>query len=114
MREWQEAFDKYQRTPEYRHVNAGMALDEFKRIFWWEYVHRLLGRADRRRVPRAVPVVPAAPEDPAGLRAGRSPASSCSAALQGALGWYMVQSGLVDDPRVSQFRLTAHLGARVR
>jgi cytochrome c oxidase assembly protein subunit 15 len=41
---WQELFDKYRLTPEYLQVNQGMGLDEFKRIFWWEYVHRLLGR----------------------------------------------------------------------
>ena len=43
--QWQEAFAKYQLTPEYRQVNAGMSLAEFKGIFWWEYFHRLLGRA---------------------------------------------------------------------
>src|SRR5436190_4498288 len=41
---WQQTFDKYRLTPEYREVNAGMSLDAFKRIFWWEYFHRLLGR----------------------------------------------------------------------
>src|SRR5262252_2299820 len=43
--DWDAAFAKYRATPEYRQVNAGMALPEFKRIFWWEYAHRLLGRA---------------------------------------------------------------------
>src|SRR4051812_49578066 len=42
--EWQETFAKYQQTPEFRHVNYRMSLDEFKGIFWWEYFHRLLGR----------------------------------------------------------------------
>src|SRR5262244_740735 len=42
---WQELFEKYQRTPEYQKLNRGMPLDEFKSIFWWEYFHRLLGRA---------------------------------------------------------------------
>ena len=107
--DWQQAFAKYQATPEFRDVNHAMTLGEFKRIFWWEYFHRLLGRAIgvafllpylwflvRRRIPRgfAWPL--------AGIFA--------LGALQGALGWFMVQSGLVDDPRVSQFRLTAHLG----
>src|SRR5205809_335642 len=41
---WNEAFAKYQATPEYRQVNRGMSIDAFKGIFWWEYVHRLLGR----------------------------------------------------------------------
>jgi cytochrome c oxidase assembly protein subunit 15 len=107
--QWQQAFAKYQQTPEYRLVNHDMTIEGFKRIFWWEYFHRLLGRAigvvfllpfvyfvARRRIARRYvkPLV----------------AIFVLGALQGAMGWYMVQSGLVDDPRVSQFRLTAHLG----
>jgi cytochrome c oxidase assembly protein subunit 15 len=107
--DWNEAFTKYQQTPEFRQVNHAMTLAEFKGIFWWEYFHRLLGRAIggvfllpylwfllRNRVPRgyAWPL--------AGIFA--------LGALQGLVGWLMVKSGLVDDPRVSQFRLTAHLG----
>ena len=107
--DWSEAFAKYRQTPEFREVNHAMALPEFKRIFWWEYFHRLLGRfigaafllpylwfLARGRIPRSL----------------RWPLAGIFAlgALQGALGWFMVQSGLVDDPRVSQFRLTAHLG----
>ena len=110
--DWDEAFARYKATPEYRQVNAGMTLPEFKRIFWWEYAHRLLGRAIgaafllpflwfvvRRRLPPGY-AVPLATIFVLG-------------GAQGALGWYMVQSGLVDDPRVSQFRLTAHLGLAV-
>ena len=106
--QWQQAFDKYKLTPEYKLVNAGMTLAEFKRIFWWEYVHRLLGRLIglafllpylyflvRRRIP------PGLGWKLLGL--------FVLGGLQGALGWFMVQSGLVDDPRVSPFRLTAHL-----
>src|SRR6185503_18836482 len=106
---WQEAFGKYRQTPEYRLVNPGMILDGFKSIFWWEYVHRLLGRligaafllplvwfALRGRITRAL--------------TWRLAVIFGLGALQGALGWYMVQSGMVDDPRVSQYRLTAHLG----
>lgn len=106
---WQDAFARYQRTPEYQQVNRGMSLDEFKGIFWWEYAHRLLGRLigvvfllpllwflARRRIPPG--------------NATRLGAVFVLGGLQGAMGWYMVQSGLVDDPRVSQFRLTAHLG----
>ena len=106
---WQEAFAKYRSTPEFHQVNHAMDLAAFKGIFWWEYFHRLLGRligiaffvplawfALRRRVPASL--VPAL----AGILA--------LGALQGAMGWYMVQSGLVDDPRVSHLRLTAHLG----
>ena len=107
--QWQATFDKYQLTPEYRKVNKGMSLDEFKGIFWWEYFHRLLGRLigvafllpllwflARRRIRRA------AGAELAGI--------FVLGGLQGAMGWYMVKSGLVDDPRVSQYRLTAHLG----
>ena len=106
--DWQQAFDKYKLTPEYREVNRGMSLAAFKGIFWWEYFHRLLGRVigvafllpylwflARRRIPE-------------GYRAGLA-AIFVLGALQGAMGWYMVKSGLTDDPRVSQFRLTAHL-----
>jgi len=106
---WNEAFLNYQATPEYREVNRGMTLDGFKTIFWWEYAHRLLGRAVgavfllpllwftlRRKLPK-------------GLGA-RLLAIFALGGLQGALGWYMVQSGLVDDPRVSQIRLALHLG----
>jgi cytochrome c oxidase assembly protein subunit 15 len=107
--QWQETFDKYKLTPEYREVNRGMSLAEFKGIFWWEYYHRLLGRLigvafllpylwflARRRIPPGY--------------AGRLAGIFVLGGLQGAMGWYMVKSGLVDDPRVSQFRLTAHLG----
>ena len=107
--QWAETFAKYQATPEYSQVNRGMTLDAFKSIFWWEYCHRLLGRSigvafllpllgfiARRRIP-------------AGL-APKLVGIFALGALQGAMGWYMVQSGLVDDPRVSQLRLTAHLG----
>ena len=105
---WREAFRKYQDTPQFRQVNPHMDLDGFKRIFWWEYVHRLLGRligaafllplawfAARGRVSRALTW------KLAGIFA--------LGGLQGAMGWYMVQSGLVDDPRVSQYRLATHL-----
>jgi len=105
---WQEAFVKYQATPEYRQVNHGMDLAEFKGIFWWEYAHRLLGRAIGLAfiVPYAVFLVRRRiPHGYAGALFGLFVLGG----LQGALGWYMVQSGLVDDPRVSQFRLTAHL-----
>jgi cytochrome c oxidase assembly protein subunit 15 len=106
--DWQAAFAKYQATPEYQLVNHGMSVEEFKGIFWWEYAHRLLGRliggaflvplvwfALRGAIPRGY--------------GGKLLAIFVLGGLQGALGWYMVKSGLVDDPRVSQFRLTAHL-----
>ena len=107
--QWQSAFARYQATPEYQQVNAGMSLASFKGIFWWEYIHRLLGRLIgivfivpllwfvlRRNIPSGY--------------AGRLGAIFVLGGLQGAMGWYMVKSGLIDEPRVSQFRLTAHLG----
>lgn len=107
--DWQRLFEKYQATPEYQRVNRGMGLAGFKRIFWWEYVHRLLGRligvvfllplvwfALRGRIERS--------------RLPHFAILFVAGGLQGALGWYMVKSGLVDDPRVSHYRLTAHLG----
>ena len=107
--DWNDAFAKYQLTPEYQQVNKGMALSEFQRIFWWEYCHRLLGR-----LVGVVFLVPflwflARRKIPPGYGARLAVIFALGAA-QGALGWFMVKSGLVDDPRVSQFRLTAHLG----
>ena len=106
--QWLETFGKYQLTPEYRKVNHAMSLDEFKGIFWWEYFHRLLGRM--------IGVVFLLPllwfwwrghiDRPLTLKLA---GIFVLGGLQGAMGWYMVKSGLVDDPRVSQFRLTAHL-----
>ena len=107
--QWHEAFAKYQLTPEYQKVNKGMSLAAFKGIFWWEYFHRLLGRAIG--VVFLVPLLwfivrRSIPPGLAPMLVG----IFVLGALQGAMGWYMVQSGLVDDPRVSHFRLTAHLG----
>jgi len=106
--DWQALFLKYQQTPEYQKVNPGMTLDGFKGIFWLEYFHRLLGRLIG--VAFFVPFVyflwRRALALPLALKLGGIFALG---ALQGAMGWYMVKSGLVDDPRVSQYRLTAHL-----
>jgi cytochrome c oxidase assembly protein subunit 15 len=107
--DWQSAFAKYQATPEYQQVNKGMELSEFKGIFWWEYFHRLLGRLIG--VAFFVPYLwfLARRQIPPGY-GWRLLGIFVLGGLQGAMGWYMVKSGLVDDPRVSQFRLTAHLG----
>lgn len=109
---WQETFHKYKQFPEYQKVNHAMDLHEFKSIFWFEYAHRVLGRsigvafllpflwfAIRRRLKRELwPKL-------AGM--------FLLGGLQGLLGWYMVKSGLIDRPRVSQYRLTAHLSLAV-
>ena len=107
--QWSEVFEKNQVTPEYRQVNRGMSLAAFKSIFWCEYFHRLLGRTIG--IVFLVPLLwfivrRSMPPGLAPMLVG----IFVLGALQGAMGWYMVQSGLVDDPRVSHFRLTAHLG----
>lgn len=108
QQEWEDTFEKYKLTPEYQQVNHRMALAEFKGIFYWEYWHRVLGRL--------VGVVFLLPFLYFWLRRKLAPALVPKllgifvlGGLQGAMGWYMVKSGLVDDPRVSHYRLTAHL-----
>lgn len=107
--QWEETFQSYQQFPEFQYKNSTMSLEEFKGIFWFEYMHRLLGRligviffvpmlyfvarghVSRRLKPKLIAIF-------------------ALGGLQGLLGWYMVKSGLVNDPHVSQYRLTAHLG----
>jgi len=107
--QWMETFAKYQLTPEYKQVNFGMSLAEFKGIFWWEYFHRLLGRLIGIVffVPYAWFLLRKRLDSTTAWKLG---GILLLGAAQGAMGWYMVKSGLVDDPRVSHFRLTAHLG----
>lgn len=110
--QWEAAFTDYQRFPEYREINAGMTLDDFRTIFLIEYFHRLWGRVigvaflvpfvfffargwiDKHLLPRLLFMF-------------------VLGGLQGGLGWYMVKSGLVDEPDVSAYRLTAHLALAV-
>src|SRR5690606_9871833 len=106
--EWQEEFDKYRQIPEYQQINRGMSLDAFKFIFWWEWAHRMLargvgivfalplaffwltGRLERHVKPKLVGIL-------------------ALGGLQGAIGWWMVSSGLVERVDVSQVRLAIHL-----
>lgn len=106
--QWQEEFLKYQQIPEYQQLNLGMTLSEFKQIYWWEWAHRLLarlvavafllpliwlwatGRIERALRPQLVGIF---------LLGG----------LQGAVGWWMVASGLTERTDVSQYRLATHL-----
>ena len=106
--QWEEVFQKYQQSPEYRHVNLGMSLTEFKAIFWWEYVHRLLGRIMGFAfiIPLGVFIARRQLERQDILKLS---VLFVLGGLQGLLGWYMVKSGLVKIPQVSHFRLTAHL-----
>ena len=107
--DWAVLFEKYQATPEYRLVNSGMALAGFKQIFWWEYAHRLMAR-----LAGFVFLLPllwfAWSGKVSGNLTRRLAILFVLGGLQGALGWYMVASGLVDDPHVSPLRLAGHLG----
>jgi cytochrome c oxidase assembly protein subunit 15 len=105
---WQAEFAAYQHSPQYQLVNTGMTMADFKTIFFWEYVHRLLGRAIglvfalpliwfawKRAIPKGY-----------GWKLVAIFGLGC---LQGAIGWWMVASGLVDRPEVSHIRLAIHL-----
>jgi cytochrome c oxidase assembly protein subunit 15 len=107
--DWEALFARYRETPEFRLVNFQMTLEGFKGIFWLEYLHRLLGRAVgfvfllpylwfllRGRLERPL--------------AWKLAGIFFLGALQGAMGWIMVQSGLIEDPKVDPVRLSAHLG----
>jgi heme a synthase len=106
--EWQRVFALYQQIPEYQEINRGMSLEEFRGIFWLEYVHRLWGRL--------IGVVFLLPLLWFWLRRRLRPGLSrqlwgifALGALQGLMGWYMVASGFADRTDVSQYRLVAHL-----
>ena len=110
--DWQTLFAEYRATPEFQKLNAWMGLDDFKTIFWWEYIHRLWGRL--------IGLVFALPLAwfwwKGRLASWLKPwllLALALGALQGVVGWWMVVSGLVDDPYVSHFRLAAHLGLAV-
>jgi cytochrome c oxidase assembly protein subunit 15 len=110
--DWAAEFEKYRQIPEYEIVNRGMSLEAFKRIYWWEWGHRFLGR-----MVGAVFLLPLIFFAATG-RVGRALGLKLAGlfvlgGLQGALGWYMVKSGLADRIDVSQYRLAAHLGLAV-
>ncbi len=110
--QWLAEFALYRQSPEYRYVNIGMTVEGFKSIFWLEYIHRMIGRfiglafllpflyfwirgkIERGLLPKLI-------------------AMFILGGMQGVLGWFMVASGLSEDPHVSQYRLTAHLGLAV-
>jgi cytochrome c oxidase assembly protein subunit 15 len=105
---WAAEFTKYKTSPEYELVNKGMSLDEFKRIYWWEWVHRLLGR-----LIGAAFLIPLVFFQLRGwIEPGIKWRLWCIfglGALQGAIGWWMVASGLVGRVDVAQERLAVHL-----
>jgi heme a synthase len=106
---WQVEFDKYKQIPQYQLLNSHFELSDFKRIYFWEYIHRLIGRLiglvflipflyfyvkkriSKELMPRLIVMF-------------------LLGALQGAIGWYMVSSGLTENTRVSHYRLALHLG----
>ena len=106
-KQWSAEFEAYKTIPQYREMNRGMSLDEFKTIFWWEWSHRLLGRTIgmvfllpflwflwRGILPRDLK--------------RRLWVIFCLGGLQGAVGWWMVSSGLTERVSVSQYRLAVH------
>jgi len=106
--EWQDTFELYRQSPEFEKVNSTMDVEAFKGSFWLEYVHRLLDRSIG--LACLLPFLFFLARGTIALRAApRYLALFALGGLQGVLGWYMVKSGLVDDPRVSPYRLTAHL-----
>ncbi len=107
---WQATFEKYKQFPEYQKTNIGMELSEFKAIFFWEYLHRVLGRF--------VGIVFIGPYLFFLTKGWVKKKQKWKlfvllllGALQGGIGWFMVKSGLVDRPSVSHFRLAIHLSA---
>ena len=108
--EWQRVFEMYQLTPEFQKVNSAFGVEEFKSIFWLEYLHRLLGRTIG--IVFIVPLIFFLTRGYIRMREWpKYLLMFVLGGMQGLLGWYMVKSGLVDVPHVSQYRLTAHLFA---
>jgi len=105
---WQAEFSDYKTSPEYRLKNAGMSLEDFKGIFYWEWGHRLLGRLIGLFFFLPMVWFWLKGQIPEGYK-GRLVGLFVLGGSQGVLGWYMVMSGLVDEPAVSHYRLTAHL-----
>lgn len=106
--QWEEVFEQYKQYPEYQQINYNMTLSEFKTIFFWEYIHRLIGR-----VLGLVFIIPFAwfviKKKVDSKQIKRGIILFILGLSQGFLGWFMVMSGLVDVPEVSHYRLAAHL-----
>lgn len=106
--QWSEEFGNYQQSPEFQKINRDMNISEFKSIFWFEFSHRLLGRLIG--LVFLLPFLYFWWRNK--IKPGLTPKLMIMfllGGLQGLLGWYMVKSGLVSNPHVSQYRLTAHL-----
>lgn len=105
---WEQEFHDYQATPEFQKINSYFGLAEFKRIFWLEYIHRLLGRITG--IVFLLPLIYVAARRALPARyIGRMFCLSALVGVQGLFGWIMVKSGLQDDPRVDPIRLALHL-----
>jgi len=109
---WMDEFSSYQQSPEFQKKNSGMTLDDFKKIFFWEWLHRLWGRL--------IGIVFALPLAWFWLRGQVASGYKLKfvgllalGGLQGAVGWWMVKSGLINNPAVSHYRLATHLGLAV-
>lgn len=106
--DWQAAFARYREIPQYKSMNAGMTLNEFQFIFWWEWAHRFLGRFIGMAM--ALPLAGfwlSGRLTPVWTR--RLLGVTALIGVQGAVGWYMVKSGLADRIDVSPYRLALHL-----
>ena len=104
--QWIQYFDLYKQIPEYKLQNFSMSLDEFKGIFWWEFIHRLLGRLIG--ISFLIPLIFFS------IKLGFNKSKKFFfifflICLQGFVGWYMVSSGLIDRVDVSHYRLSLHL-----
>lgn len=113
QQDWQKAFDLYKTSPEYKLINSTFTLNDFKSIYWWEYIHRTIGRSigmifiipfmyllylfffSENKLSRSLML--------------KLCVILCMGGFQGLLGWYMVKSGLINEPHVSHYRLAAHL-----
>lgn len=106
--DWQVPFEKYKQSPEYQLINNQFTLQEFKSIYWWEYVHRLLGRTIGMvfLIPFFYFLIKKKFDKPL---LNKMLVLLALGALQGFLGWFMVKSGLQKQPHVSHYRLAAHL-----
>lgn len=107
--EWQRVYELYQASPEYIHVNTNIGLEGFKTIFFWEYVHRVLGRLIGLAFALPLAIFALRRMIPSGFGL-RLTILLALGGFQGLIGWWMVKSGLVADPEVSQYRLATHLG----
>jgi len=107
--QWEAELEKYRQIPEYQIQNRGMSLDEFKVIYWWEWGHRFLGRllGVAFAIPLAIFLLQKKISAPLGQRLF---AIFLLGGLQGAIGWWMVSSGLTERLDVSHYRLAVHLG----